>query len=96
MATIFPRGRGCFVVKLKFERVFEYEKQMEAKITMRGKYLPFYGWSTVAMVNPGNEGDTLQEFPGTLGFVEDFYQERPHFGIIFFRPPHRFVPRYCL
>ena len=37
---------------------------MSAKISKEGKYLHFYGWSTVALVE-----DVVH---GTLGFVEDF------------------------
>ena len=48
-----------------------------AKITIGGKYLPFYGWSTVAMVNPGNDEDTVPLYLGTLGFVENFIKNDP-------------------
>lgn len=38
-----------------------------AKINMNGKYLPFYGWSTVSMMNSDS----------TIGFAENFIKNDP-------------------
>jgi hypothetical protein len=42
-----------------------------AKITMEGKYLPFYGWSTVALVDNDNMVD------GSINFIENYINNTP-------------------
>ena len=42
-----------------------------AKITMGGKYLPFYGWSTVAPV------DNYNMIGGSINFIENYIKNTP-------------------
>ena len=70
LEPVAPTGPDGYIKKLIFWVLILKRYKMSsynAKINMKGKYLPFYGWSTIGLVDNSSEG-----FNGTLGLVENF------------------------